>query len=148
MSNLDYHNGLYHTAEDQLLHSHRPRFLATPITLQPLFVRWGGDHVCPKWVDSFLDVGLTWQGTKICMAFSNARQRYFFSSLFPFPVFKSLKFFPNITWIWLCLKDYGDVRGRKKFFSVSLFFQAFFHYLQSFSFLIPVKQPQGRETFT
>lgn len=137
MSNLEYHNGLYHTAEDQLLHSHSPRFLATPITLQLLLLCWGRDHVRLKWVDSFFDVGLTWQGIKIWTGFSNVRERYSFSSLFSFPVFKSFKFLHNMTWSWLYLEVCGEVRGRKKVFAISLFFQAFSS-LSSVTFLYDI----------
>lgn len=126
MSNLEHHSGLYHTAEDQLLCSHSPRFLATPITLQLLLVRWGRDHVHLKWVDSGFDVGLTWRGMKICIAFSNVRVCYSFSSLFPFPVFKSVKFPPNKPWSCLYLEVCGEVRGKKKVFAVSLIFPSIF----------------------
>lgn len=145
MSNLEYHNGLYLTAEDQLLHSHSPRFLATPIILQLLLICWGRDHVHLKRVDSFFNVGLTWQGVKIYIAFSNVRACYSFCPLFPFPVFK---FLPNMTWSWPHLEDCGEVRGRQKVFAISLFFQAFSHCPQSPSSTICVIQSQGRETFT
>lgn len=135
MSNLEYHNGLYHTAEDQLIHSHSPRFRATPITLQLQFLCWHRNPVYLKSINIFFDVGLTREHENMHRFFECVSMLPLFS-LFPFPAFKSFKFLPNTSWSWLYLEDCGEVRGRKKVFAISLFFQALSRCLQSPSSVI------------
>lgn len=73
--------------------------------------------------------GLDMTGHKNMQSFSNVRVCCFFSSLFFFPVFKSFKFFPNMTWSWLYLVDCGEVRGREKGFAISKLYPTAFNHL-------------------